>query len=221
MTPHWQSAPPHLVLQHGDVHLWRVPLGETREQWAAFLSPEESARASRFHFAHDRERFITGRAALRMILARYLGTAPGELQFAIGAHGKPELAGTCESLRFNLSHSGELMLLAITQAREIGIDLEQIRGGVPYEDLAERYFPDEEARSLRLLPEPEKITRFYELWTATEAQLKASGLGLANGTSIMEPNRWSLLSLTPAADYRAALAVERGPMQLSCWSWLN
>ena len=214
----WQSAREPAPLRAGQVHLWRAPLEPTAEL-SATLSPGEWLRASRLHFERDRARFIATRGLLRTILAHYADTDAAALKFAAGAHGKPELDGPVTSLRFNLSHSDDLMLLAVTHVREIGVDLEFMRANLPFETLADHYFDPEEAWDLRLLPPAQRAWKFYDTWTCTEARLKASGTGLANGFQVVEPDRWSLLKLTPAVGYTAALAVEGGDFQLECWSW--
>ncbi len=214
----WQPAFAPAPLRAGGVHLWRAPLTPTAEL-SATLSPADWIRAERFHFAKDRERFIAARGLLRTILAEYLGADPRELHFRTGAHGKPELADCASSLRFNLSHSDDLMLLAVTHARDIGVDLEFMRHDVPFEALADHYFDPSDAWDLRLLPVAQRAWKFYDVWTCTEARLKAHGVGLANGFQVVEPDRWSLLKLTPTAGYAAALAVEGGEFHLECWSW--
>ena len=214
----WESPTDHPALGLGEVHLWRASL-ITAEDHSSLLSPSELLRAESFHFPQDRARFIAGRGLLRSILGRYLNVEPRELQFTHGPHGKPELTGAGYSLRFNLSHSGDLMLLAVSHAHEVGVDVEQVREGLNTDELAASYFAHAEAEALRHLPDAERTLRFFELWTATEARLKASGDGLANGTTIINPDRWSLLSLTPADGYAAALAVEGAEFALTCWTW--
>jgi 4'-phosphopantetheinyl transferase len=214
----WQPASQPAPLRAGEVHLWRAPLVPTPEL-SATLSTDEWLRAERFHFAGDRDHFIAARGLQRTILGEYLDCDPAELHFHAGEHGKPELLDAHTSLRFNLSHSDGLMLLAVTHAREIGVDLEFMRTNVPFETLADHYFDPEDAWDLRLLPAEERAWKFYDVWTCTEARLKAHGVGLANGFQVVEPDRWSLLKLTPAAGYAAALAVEGGDFQLECWSW--
>jgi 4'-phosphopantetheinyl transferase len=214
----WQPAQTPTPLRAGGVHLWRAPLAPTPEL-SATLSPADWIRAERFHFARDRERSVATRGLLRTILAEYLDRDPRELRFQAGAHGKPELEDSGSALRFNLSHSDDLMLLAVTHARDIGVDLEFMRSDVPFESLADHYFDPEDAWDLRLLPAAQRAWKFYDVWTCTEARLKAHGVGLANGFQVVEPDRWSLLKLTPTAGYAAALAVEGGDFQLDCWSW--
>ena len=214
----WQPARKPAALRAGEVHLWRAPLEPTPEL-SGMLSPSEWIRAERFHFARDRERFIATRGLLRTILAEYLDANPRELLFRTGPHGKPELDAAGSSLRFNLSHSDGLMLLAVTHARDLGVDLEFMRHDMPFETLADHYFDPEDAWDLRLLPAAQRAWKFYDVWTCTEARLKAHGVGIAEGLHVVEPDRWSLLKLTPAAGYAAALAVEGGDFQLECWSW--
>jgi 4'-phosphopantetheinyl transferase len=218
----WKSTTDHPALRPGEVHVWRAPLTEKDSRaFSDLLSPGEWIRAQRFHSVRDRERFIAGRGLLRTILGRYLGLPPRELRFAQDAFGKPELHGASSSLHFNLSHSDDLMLLAVTHARAIGIDLELMREDVPYQALADYYFDPEEAWDLRLLPEPQRTWKFYDVWTSTEAQIKAGGQGPGKGRQVLAPDRWSLLKLSPATGYTAALAVEGGDFQLECWSWQN
>ena len=222
LPPHaaWKTATSHPPIGPGEVHVWRAPLAETDvPALGQVLSPDEWIRAERFHFALDRARFISGRGLLRTILGRYLDLSPRDLRFTHGPHGKPELAGVCSSLQFNLSHSDDLMLLAVTHARAVGIDLEMMRDNVPFQTLADYYFEPEDAWDLRLLPPDQRAWKFYDLWTSAEARLKATGIGLARGLKVITPDRWSLLKLTPAAGYTAALAVEGEDFQLECWSW--
>ena len=218
-SPIWQTAPTQLRLSAGEVHLWRAELSGLAEQLGESLSPAEWIRAGRYHFERDRERFIAARGLVRTILGRYLGVEPRDLRFSFGEHGKPALDGICNTLRFNLSHSDNLLLLAVSHAREVGVDVEFMRADVPFATLADRYFEPEAAWQLRLIPPDERALHFYEIWTSTEARLKADGRGLSGGTRIVEPDRWSLLKLRPADGYAAALAVEGGDFQLNCWSW--
>lgn len=216
----WKIAIAHPALKPGEVHVWRAELADAAAPgWSEILSAEECIRAERFHFELDRARFITGRRLLRTILGRYLDLPPAALQFTLGEFGKPEISGASSSLRFNLSHSDNLMLLAVTHARAVGIDLELIRPDVPFQTLADHYFDPGDAWDLRLLSPAERAWKFYDLWTSAEARLKATGRGLSEGLKLISPDRWSLLKLTPAAGYAAALAVEGGDFQLECWSW--
>ena len=214
----WQSSREPAPLRAGEVHLWRAELVSTRKLRNT-LSSDEWIRAGRYHFAQDREHFVAARGLLRTILGGNLGMDPQALEFSYGPQGKPAVSNVLSSLRFNLSHSDDLMLLAVTHAREIGVDLELMRDNMPFESMADHYFDPDDAWDLRNLPSSQRAWKIYDVWTCTEARLKAHGTGLADGTKIIEPDRWSVLKLTPAAGYTAALAVEGGEFHLECWSW--
>ena len=124
-----------LVLPASEVHLWTIQLSSVPVDGPPFrrwLSTGEIERAERFRFDRHRQEYVNGRGTLRLILARYLGEKPEEIELAYGARGKPRLAGS-STLRFNLSHSGGMGILAITQDCELGADIEAIR---PFDDLA-------------------------------------------------------------------------------------
>src|ERR1700723_304187 len=121
-----------LSLPEDEVQLWRIDLealGGDESRWQRLLSPDESARAARYHFARDRQRFVAARALLRTILASYLATDPGSVHFSYSKKEKPSLgpAHAGSNVRFNVTHSGGIALLAFTRRREIGVDVEQVR----------------------------------------------------------------------------------------------
>jgi 4'-phosphopantetheinyl transferase len=215
----FSPAPAAPQLRAGEVHLWRAPLNAVPEPMREVLSAEERARAARFHFERDRVRYTASRVVLRSILGRYLETDPAALIFERGPHGKPALAGPVTTLRFNLSHSEDLLLLAVAHAREVGVDLEAMRESVHFEMLSDHYFAPEDAWALRTAPAPERTWKFFELWTRTEAQLKARGLGLTENPTMKREDIFEIRSLRPYDGYAAALAVEGRGFELTCWSW--
>ena len=223
LSPHleWQAGPETPQLAPGEVHLWRATLTEPQPGLYDTLSTAEHVRAGRFYQERDRQRFITAHGVLRSILGRYLETDPRHVEFAAGPFGKPLLMPNFRGIHFNLSHSDNLMLLAVARTREVGVDVELMRSDVPFESLAEHYFEPTEAWSIRTAPNEERATRFYEMWTSTEARLKAAGTGFADPGTVVQLDRWSLLTLTPASGYAAALAVEGDGFDLQCWSWPN
>jgi len=240
----WRPPPAHVVLSSHEVHVWRASLDLTasrREGLLQYLSADELKRAERFHFAKDRARFIVGRGLLRAILSRYLNIDPSQLRFDCTAHGKPALAaGFSEAaLSFNLSHSDELALYAIARSREIGIDLERIRYDRANVQIAQRFFSPREIMSLRGLPASRRSETFFQLWTRKEAYLKARGEGLSfpleqcevsairgevatpmslSGDS-QKTSCWHIQDLFPGFGYAAAIVVEGGGWNLSCWQW--
>jgi 4'-phosphopantetheinyl transferase len=214
----WQSTRNPKPLASGEVHLWRASLDVSPEM-RVILSHDDWIEARRFHYEDERERFIATRGLLRLILARYLAASPCALRFSAGLDGKPQLTTPATTLRFHVSQSEKLMLLAITHGRQVGVDVEYVRRDVPFESLADHYFEPDDAWDLRLLPAAERAWKFYDIWTSTEARLKASEAKNARGLHLADRDDWALLTLTPAAGYAAALAVEGSDFALECWSW--
>jgi len=159
-----------------EVDLWRVDL-DAPDVDLSPLSADERARAARFLRDDPRRRWQAGRAALRTVLGGYLGIAPAAVELELGHRGKPALADPEASLRFNLSHSGELALIALARGREVGVDVERIG---------------------------ERPPAFYEEWTRREALGKCFGGGLAEPPP-RRPVRMVPLDL--GADWAGALAV--------------
>jgi 4'-phosphopantetheinyl transferase len=158
------------------------------------LSAAEVARAARFHFPQDAARYRYFHKALRRLLSENLPTRPepGSLMFDEGPHGKPQLRDfpTCH---FNLTHSGSSAAVAISGAGPVGIDLEQVDESFPCREVAQNYFHGEEITSVQEAPSVEQATaRFFRLWTAKEAVMKATGLGMT-----LEPQQ-IILGLDPA-----------------------
>ena len=224
--------------------MWRASLNLPREQTLALaqtLSAGERERAARFHFEADGRRFAVGRGLLRAILGRYLRIAPSNVQFSVGQHGKPALAQSLgqAAIRFNLAHSGELALYAISH-NEVGIDIELIRPIQDSEQIAERYYSHRERAAQHSLTQEGWNEAFLRHWTRKEAYLKARGCGLSlepdqfevlphpDGSLMLdvagdpgEATRWSLVDLTPAGDCVGALAVEGHAWSLSCRQWVG
>jgi 4'-phosphopantetheinyl transferase len=194
-----------------EVHSWCVSLDvppETSASFYATLSQDERNRSARFRFARDRRRFIAARGVLRALLGRYLGTRPGRIRFAYNAFGKPELSPEFGGrLRFNLSHSAGLALIAITTETAVGVDLEYIRPQPDYAEIARSVFSAAEVDELNRLPSHLYPQAFLRCWTRTEAYVKARGEGLAMPSPSL-PRGWSLYTLQPAPGYIGALAVE-------------
>ena len=215
------TAPPRdLRAEDGAVHLWKIWLNDVPPAVSCLLDAEERARAERFRSEHDRARFIAARGTLRHLLAGYMGMPADTLHFASGPYGKPELKHNSRPLKFNLSHCGDLMLLAVTYEREVGVDVEQVRDNLEYEMLIEQYFTPDDACQVQALPADERASAFFRLWTRAEACLKAAGTGIRDGLRVPDRERWTVRDFTPAPGYSASVAVERGnDCTLACWAW--
>lgn len=217
----------------GEVHIHRFCLDledKERARLHRFLSPEELVRADRLRNRQTRNRFIVGRGVMRETLAGYLGLEPGSLRLAAGEQGKPHLSGEQGQNRlcFNLSHAGNLALLAVSNQCELGIDLEQRVDDLPYQGMAEQFFSPRELTELFSLSLELQLDAFFRCWTRKEAYLKGCGSGfsqpanccdvsllpdhvpalLEHRTCPAEPGRWQLMDLTVPDGFYAALAVK-------------
>ena len=150
----------------------------------AWLSAPETARAERFHFVRDRNRYIRGRGFLRVMLGQVCGQDPAQLLFGTGAQGKPFLQNS--RVDFNLSHSAGLAVLAISKMGPLGIDLEFIDRQADIAGLAQSCLTAQEAAVLARLPEHERRARFFAFWTAKEARMKLTGEGMSLGPQQIE-----------------------------------
>ena len=159
--------------------VWLVDLGlDPDDSELATLSAAEHERAERFVFARDRRRFLAAHVALRRLLAQRTGTPARAIRFVEGPFGKPSLVERSDC-SFNLSHSGEVALVAIAPEAEIGVDVEMLHEVDDGAALAERNFTPTECRQLADLPTDARDRAFLRCWTRKEACLKAIGSGLS------------------------------------------
>jgi len=168
-------------LSNDTVHVWDADLDSAasgHHGLARSLPDEERTRAARFHLAADRERFLAARGVLREILARYLNTTAACLRLRLGSSGKPFLLDHGH-LRFNISHTGGTMLVAVAREREIGVDIERLDAHVATEELAETTLSMPERRVLNRLRGESRRGAFLAFWTRKEALVKADGRGLS------------------------------------------
>ena len=143
------------------------------------LAASEQARAGRFRFRKDSVRFIAARAALRILIAEYIGTSPGAVIFSQNKYGKPELGGACAlPLKFNLSHSESLAAFAFSFETEVGVDIELVHPLPGIELLSEQSFSIQEYVAFGQVKSDRKTHEFFRYWTRKEAYLKGLGFGL-------------------------------------------
>ncbi len=226
MTPRvaWERAPARPRADGSEVHVWAAALDVAPaavSRLRGHLCAEERARARRFRFNRDRDRYVVGRAVLRRILGAYLDRAPGEVELHYGDRGKPAAAREGEpGIRFNVAHSGGLALYAVTLARETGIDVEEVRPGLESETIAGRLFSPDDAAALRAAPAEDRVRVFLEGWTRMEALAKGRGCGLSGaGGGPGCGTGWVVQSMIPAPGYVAALAVEGPGAAVRFWLW--
>ena len=179
-------------LQRSEIHLWFADLNSLdryaiSSEVAHWLRGEEKNRYNRYQSQRQREHFLFGRVLLKTILSKYIGCAPADLKLDIDTRGKPFVSSdNTLSLAFNLSHSGNRVVFAVSKNQDLGVDLELIKKERAILKIAERYFSTSETRELRNLPKASQVKRFYELWTLKESVLKACGYGLSRGLSEIE-----------------------------------
>jgi 4'-phosphopantetheinyl transferase len=197
-----RQVPP---LDEDTIQLWRLFVSSTTSpafssnndaevegaRLETLIAHEERVRRDRFRQADDRRRFGRARGLLRLLLGLHLQATPSGLTFALGSSGKPALAvpahgappdgGGTASLRFNVSHSHEWIVIGVTRGREIGVDVEHENPRTELLDLARRFFSPREVAALTALPPAARDAAFYRIWACKEALVKASGEGLPMG----------------------------------------
>jgi 4'-phosphopantetheinyl transferase len=209
-------------LRPGEAHVWSVAL---EHDDADVLSDAERERAARFVHERDTRLWSRARGGLRRILAAYTGADPAALAIEPAAcvhcgelHGKPYLAGPDHDgwLRFNLSHSGGLVVIAVANGREVGVDVEATRDGRRLDGIAQRWFSPAEVQELRGLPDAERQAAFYRLWSRKEAYLKATAEGMSGTLAAFDALRleppggaagWQFADLDVGEGHAGALAV--------------
>jgi 4'-phosphopantetheinyl transferase len=176
----------------------------------AWLTAEECEHAERLRRPQDRERHLLGRAGLRRVLGAWRRQEPQRVPLRTGPHGKPFCPG---GPHFNISHSGDLVLLALHPHGPVGVDVEQLRPELDWRPLAARLLCAAECRLLEGLPAPSQTRAFLQAWCRLEARLKATGQGLAGLQALRRrAERAAALELGPGAERGARpWAVARGP----------
>lgn len=183
----------------GGITVWMVRLDELDVGALPPAREDDLARAARFHSGETGRRYLCAHRALAAIV--------GEGPLALGAHGKPYLRET-PGLKFSLSRSGELALVAVSGAADVGVDIERVRRVPEHEQIAQRFFPPSEAAELALEPEPRREREFLRRWTRIEARLKALGVGLYGAGAEFE-GEWTVEDVDAGPDFAAAVAAPR------------
>jgi 4'-phosphopantetheinyl transferase len=242
--PAWHRSQPPQPFEPKQIHVWAWTLesdGVDLGAHTALLDEQEFARFDRFHFDRDRARFAISHANMRRILAAYLTQPPERIRFISNRYGKPELAGErTGGIRFNLSHSQSMGMLALSPGIEVGVDVEDFRPIEP--EVARSSFSAGEIAELAKLQGHAWLAGFYACWTRKEAVVKAEGLGLslpldafdvslAPGSPaeilktlppVVLRHRWKLHDLspgpeTPGAERAAALAAALPEASVACF----
>jgi 4'-phosphopantetheinyl transferase len=218
------------------VEVWRVRISaEPADRWRASLLPDEIARAARFVFPADRDRFTVTRGVLRSLLQRHLPSQARPLEFVFNRWGKPELPGG--EPRFNVTHSGDFALIAIAQHADVGVDIEEVSALRRVEELAASIFTSIEFARFACLDGEARTRFFFRTWTCKEALIKAAGAGLSipvhriqidftdDGAAVsaspgtLPPDPWSVHEVDAPPGYAAAVAIRADAISVKIRDW--
>ncbi|MDN7183618.1 4'-phosphopantetheinyl transferase superfamily protein [Caballeronia sp. SEWSISQ10-4 2] len=141
---------------------------------------DERLRAARFMRNQDRFRFAATRAALRALLSKRTGKPEDTLRFSLGQYGKPVLDGHPQ-ISFNVTHSGQHALIAVSDSRRVGVDVEVIDPSIRWRELLDLVCSGVEQQTVVSSSKDSQPQLFFRCWTAKEALLKAAGVGLTEG----------------------------------------
>ena len=221
---------PYFITNHVDV--WKINVNCNlffRDNFLSVMAPGEIERANHFLRTEDKNRSIISRGAVRIILAKYLNIRPAAIEFALDENQKPFInIKKNKGLHFNLSHSGEWVLLAVSND-EIGADIELINRQFKYKDILTDYFSEDEVNFIQRDLSGE---RFFLLWTRKEAFTKATGKGLdspmkhipsLNGQyvspgNILSTNKdWLTTSFNLNSNYAASVTYNPQTTGLKFW----
>ena len=222
-----QSSPPELTTS---THVWLIDLTScSTKDFADYLSPQESEKASRYYFNKDKNTYLICRLSLRFLLSKYLKIAPNKIKFSYNEFGKPSLHKSMNNqINFNVSHSGRFGMIAFNRYHRIGVDIELIKT-IDFFNIANSVFSTKEIEELLLTEKEHQSEFFYCGWTRKESFIKALGLGLSyplksfgislnkkvtrcevNIYSDQEKKRgkWNVYDLDFHPDYCAALSLK-------------
>ena len=211
------------------VFLYQISLFNCAEM-ILHLSDDEQSRAAKLKIQQKKDQFIITRSLLRVLLARSLEKEPQEIMFSYEEHGKPAIKDKInnKSIEFNISHSGDYALIAMTLENKVGVDIEEINSSIDYQSLSKRFFSDKEKNELQSLENDRQCDAFYCIWARKESFIKATGKGVSFGldrfsvsleesndsgmeilTSVPIKNDWFVYDLLDMDNYKTALTTSR------------
>lgn len=196
ISPRWQPAPEMPRPVPGCIDIWHIGL-------VPLTSPGGSAQAQ----------WAAANAALRELVAGYLGIPIESMRFERLPGGKPVLVSPRTTLHFNLSHCRGHALVALADAMDVGVDIEAQR---PIDDpmrLARRVLSTAELGLLDRTPAPQRLSCFLDLWTRMEARQKAAGNGLF--AERVDPQAVTCFGFAPGDGLFASVAVMPPRAELS------
>ncbi len=166
---------------NNNAHVWILNVKSEIANLRVFnevLCQDEKTKADKFRFNKDKNVSIITRGTLRILLGKYLKTSPKTLSFEYGEYGKPELVDN-QNLKFNVSHSKDLIVIGVVKNSNIGIDVEYIKRDFDVMDIVDNYFSKKEIEDIHNIPNKLKTEAFFRGWTRKEAFIKANAKGLS------------------------------------------
>ena len=189
----WCDPPPDTALITGEVQLWLIKVPDAHlniDALLARLTPAERERAAAKRIVAKQREYIAGQASLRTLLAQQLGVDPMQIAYRRGIKGKPYLGGspsfTQAQVQFNISHSGEMVMVAMALDAELGVDVEWYNERTDPYRVARRAFSVGERETLSNTPLPLQRAHFFAMWTCKEALVKCTGMGIHSGMANFE-----------------------------------
>ncbi len=175
-----------IEIWHGNIN---VADAAYRSYWRV-LDSDEQARAGKFKNDSLRRRYVEVHGRLRKLLALIVNEPPEKINIKTAEHGKPYLVDTPE-LVFNLSHSADLMVIAVGRNCQLGVDIEICKAKSSFTGLVDKCFAKEEIAYWSKFPEAQQVIEFYRFWTRKEAFVKATGRGIALGLKqcVIDPEK--------------------------------
>ena len=232
------------ILNENEVHIWNYSLEPDKnlaELYFNNLSEDEKDRVKKIIIKEVKYRSILSKVITKKILSKYLDRKITQINYCYNKFGKPKLSSEINhlDLNFNISHSGNLGVIAISKNKQIGIDIEQIVELNDLNDLIDLIFTENEIRQIGLLDQIDKTKMFYKIWTAKEAFVKAIGYGLSfpvkniefeinriRGISIKfvkefpdSLNDWQIYNFSPEESYTSTIAVKMNPIKTKNFIW--
>ncbi len=210
------------------------------KEFETFLSNEEIVKANRFHFEKDKNNYIISHGILRKILSLLLSVKPSEINFGTNEYGKPFVQNP-SNVQFNISHSKEKLLLAVSREVPVGVDIEFMNVEFASGDIAQNFFSPVEIQKLNKLEDDKLTEGFYNCWTRKEAFIKGIGKGLSipldsfdvELTPGLKPEildvrfdksengKWELVNLDIYGEYKSALSVKMKMLKIELFKLEN
>lgn len=207
-------------IQTGELHIWRYTVNEQHfaaEQTNPMLSVEETEKSKRFVLEEHRVDYVCNHRFVREVLAGYLQTFPNEIEFSVTSLGKPFIKNA--GLFFNVSHSKNKALLAISKDTEVGVDIEYMKDLQDAVTFSDYSFSEQEKAMIFKNGQIDKEVLFT-FWTFKEAYIKATGTGLSvdiskinltdfytNEVYKLGNANWTLKRLSAEEGFKAAFAI--------------